>query len=108
MSKDLKPPPNLFHSWKSFAWDEIPDAPAVYTPEHLDLVRNEGYNAIWLHGAALRNMSHSDVFPELNKSDNSRYIDALNEVTGRAEEFGVRVFVYLVEPRGLNQQDPFW
>jgi hypothetical protein len=99
---------NMFHSWKSFVWDEISSAPRVYTPEHLAMVRDEGYNAVWLHGSALRDMARSDVFPEFNRASNHSYTDALNTVIERARALGIGVFVYLVEPRGLSVNDPFW
>jgi len=101
-------PVNIFHSWKSWVWDEVRHAPKVYTKEHLEMVREEGYNAIWLHGAGLREMSRSDVFPEFNKPSNQAYVEALNTVVERAEGFGIRVFLYVVEPRGLNVKDSFW
>ena len=101
-------PLNLFHSWKSYVWNEVPSAPKVYTRSELELIREEGYNAIWLHGAGLRDMSRSDVFEEFNKPSNQVYVDALNTVTERADEVGIGVFVYLVEPKGLDERDPFW
>jgi len=101
-------PLNMFRSWKSnFFCDDILNAPGIYTDAELKEIRANGYNAIWVTGL-LRDVTISDVFPELNKEGNRANTDALNVLTERAEAHGIGVFIYLVEPRGLLEADPFW
>ena len=104
----VQPPLNMFRSWKSnFFCDDVLNAPSIYVEQELEEIRANGYNAIWVTGL-LRDLSRSGVFPELNGPQNEANLNALKVLTERAARFGIRVIIYLVEPRGFPESDPFW
>lgn len=99
---------SIFRSWKSKIFDEeILCSPQVYDEKELFRIKNSGHTGIWVAGL-LREISHSDVFPEFNKIENKKRIESLNVLVERARKFNLGVFVYLVEPRNLDVSDAFW
>ncbi|MCM8768628.1 MAG: hypothetical protein NC911_02950 [Candidatus Omnitrophica bacterium] len=99
---------SIFRSWKSKIFDdEVMHAPEVYSEKELTRIKNAGHTGIWVAGL-LRDLSHSDVFPEFNRKENQRRIEALKILVQRAFNCGLEVFVYLVEPRNLSITDFFW
>lgn len=99
---------SIFRSWKSkIFYEEILNSPEVYTDRELERIKKAGHSGIWVAGI-LRDISFSDVFPELNKKSNRERIEALKTLVSRAEKYKLDVFVYLVEPRCLSESDPFW
>lgn len=65
-----------------------------------------GYNGIWIH-QPLRDYTPSEVFPEFGR-ESSRYLRLLEELSERAARHGIRVYMYLLEPRAMVEDDPFW
>ncbi|MFA7157928.1 MAG: hypothetical protein WC299_01400 [Kiritimatiellia bacterium] len=63
----------------------------------------EGFNGIWLN-ALFRELVPSPLFPRVN----SRVLDCLNRLIERAGRHGVKVYLYLMEPRALPVKDDFW
>ena len=99
---------SIWRSWRSsYFHEDVQNAPRVYTHKELRRIRDEGHTGIWVHGL-LREISKSNVFPELNLPENAKRIRALQTLTEKAERHGLEVFVYLVEPRCLGEEDPFW
>lgn len=66
----------------------------------------QGANGIWLRGA-LRHFAKVDVFPEFGERSDEM-LAALRDMCERAATFGMKVFLYLNEPMGLDEDDPFW
>ncbi len=97
--------------WRSprsrFNEDEPLNAAAVYTPEELDRIASQGFNAIWMRGR-LRELMRSAVFPELNDPDAGRRIESLRQVLVAAAARGLRLFLFFNEPMALERTHSFW
>ncbi len=65
-----------------------------------------GFNAIWLRGA-LRKFARCSPFPEFGENADT-ILGELRRLCQRAARFGMKVFLYLNEPMGLDEDDPFW
>ncbi len=65
-----------------------------------------GFNGIWLRGS-LRKFAKTSAFPEFG--ENAEAICAeLRKLCERAARFGMKVFLYMNEPMGIDEDDPFW
>ena len=62
-------------------------------------LRQKGVNAIWLPGVLYQLHYWADA-PELSQNYEKR-IDSLNDLVKKAAKYGMKVFLYLNEPRGL-------
>lgn len=65
-----------------------------------------GFNGIWIR-AALRKFARCSVFPEFGE-DSDRILSRLRDLCQRASELGMSVYLYMNEPMGLDEDDPFW
>ncbi|MCD6362202.1 MAG: hypothetical protein J7M38_15190, partial [Armatimonadetes bacterium] len=65
-----------------------------------------GFNGIWIR-AALRKFAKCEVFPEFGE-DSDNILGHLRDLCRRAGELGMSVFLYMNEPMGLDEDDPFW
>ena len=75
--------------------DEI----SSYPEELLRRYRSIGVNAVWLH-VVLRNLvENGGVYDD--SQDAGRRIKNLNKLISRAEKYGIKVFLYLNEPRAM-------
>ena len=63
-------------------------------------------NGIWLH-ALLREMVPSRVFEGFGK-DSDQLMGRLNELIERAGRYGIKVYFYMCEPRGVPEGHEFW
>ncbi len=89
------------------AWVEEDAGPDSFYHDHLLLrLVEHGFNGLWLRGA-FRKFARVDVFPEFGP-DAERILAALRRLTERAARFGLKVFLYVNEPMGLDVEDPFW
>ena len=65
-----------------------------------------GFNGIWIRGA-LRKFAKNSAFPGFG--ENAETICAeLRKLCKRAARFGMKVYLYMNEPMGLDEDDPFW
>lgn len=96
--------PRIIRSpWADFYGPELETALEAYPDDYLREIAAEGFNGIWLH-ARLREVVASRLFG--GAADTKRtFLKRLVEKAGR---HGVKVFLYLNEPRGLRAEDPFW
>jgi len=96
--------------WRSpysdFYRNDTLDAARVYTPDHLREIADAGFNAIWLRGI-LREILRSRVFPEFGRNS-AAHLRSLRAVMRRAERVGIRLFLYMQEPRGMPVEKAFW
>lgn len=89
------------------AWLEEDAGPDSFYDDNLLLrLAMHGFNGIWIRGA-LRKFARCEVFPEFG-ADAERILSELQRLCRRAARFGIRVFLYLNEPMGLDEDDPFW
>jgi hypothetical protein len=72
--------------------DPFPDA-------YLERLARRGINGVWIQ-AVLNTLAPSRQFPEFGKGCDIR-LKNLNAMVARAEQFGMRVFLYLNEPRSM-------
>lgn len=68
-----------------------------------------GINGVWLH-VALHQLTTSKIFPGLGEGHETRLAN-LRELARRAEKYGIRIYLYMNEPRAMppsffkNRQD---
>ncbi len=80
------------------------DSPVDAYPEgYLQRLAHAGVNGLWV-AALLRNLVPSRVLPEFGAPEPR--LDRLRELIGRAARYGIRVFVFCIEPRGLPAGHP--
>lgn len=89
-----------------FYHKEIENCNDSYPDWYLREIAEQGFNGIWLH-CILKDIVKSNVFPEFGSKEEEQ-IRQLNKLVERCDKFGVRVFLYLCEPRGLKEDDEFW
>lgn len=65
----------------------------------LERLAGAGMNGVWLQ-AVLRNLAPSKIFPEFGAGWETR-IRNLNKLIERAENYGVKIYFYLNEPRSM-------
>lgn len=58
-----------------------------------------GVNGIWMH-VVLRDLASSPLFPEFGKDSDVR-LQNLSKLVERARRFGVRIYLYMNEPRAM-------
>ena len=75
--------------------DPFPDA-------YLEQLARRGINGVWMQ-AVLNTLAPSDQFPEFGRDWETRLAN-LNALVERAGRFGVRVFLYLNEPRDMPDE----
>ncbi len=81
--------------------------PDTYYHDHMLLrLAEHGFNGIWVRGA-LKLFAKVPAFPECG-ADAWRILSRLRRLTERAERFGLKVFLYMNEPMGMPDDDPFW
>lgn len=81
-------------------------ANAAYTDTELAGIAAAGFNAIWVHGL-LRDITRQRVFPEFG-ADADAHVDAMRQLIGRAGAHGIKIFLYMQPPRGIDDRDAFW
>ena len=96
--------PRIIRSPDTDCWGkELETAIAAYTDEYLAEISEQGLDGIWVH-VMLRETVRSSLFPKVSRKPT----DLLNRLAERAEKYGVKVYVYLLEPRAFRAQHPFW
>ena len=70
-----------------------------YPDELLRQLAQYGVNGVWLH-VVLRSLAPSEMFPEFGK-DHEKRIAALNTLVKRADKYGIKVILYMNEPRAM-------
>lgn len=68
---------------------------------YLEKLGRLGVNGVWLQGV-LRNLAPSSIFPEFGKGWQTR-LERLNRLVDRAGRHGLKVFLYINEPRAMPQ-----
>lgn len=79
----------------------------VYYADHVLLgLARSGCNGIWLRGI-LRLYSATSLYPA-GAAYAERALPRIRELCRRAGFYGIRVYIYLNEPMGFADDDPFW
>ena len=99
--------PRLIRSPEAdFYYREIENSLEVYSEDYLKEIADEGFSGIWLH-LKLQDSIRSSPFPEFGKKS-EQHLEILNRLAEKAGRFGIKIYFYLCEPRGLKAEDPFW
>ncbi len=97
----------IFRSPLTSCWDgDLDTGVEKIDDAELSEIASHGYNGIWIH-QPLMDYTPSEIFPEFGR-DSERYLRLLEELAERAARRDMRVYMYLLEPRALLQDDPFW
>ena len=100
--------PRIWRSAESrFNDDEPLQALDVYTPDVLQQISHQGFDAIWMRGR-LRELMRSDIFPELNDSGAAQRVANLKQVIADGDACGVKLYLYFNEPLSLPPSHDFW
>lgn len=86
--------------------DEAIEAPRTHTDEALAAVAALGYDGVWIH-VELREVAPTKLFAPYVENAAAR-LAALKETAQRAQRHGMRLWLYLNEPRCYPQTHPFW
>jgi len=89
----------IFSYFATFGDPLLDPAVASYPDELLRQLAESGVNGIWLH-TVLRDLSPSDIFSTFGKGHEIR-IKSLRTLVERAERYGIKVFLYMNEPRAV-------
>lgn len=96
--------PRIIRSSRADCWGlELESSAKAYTDDFLRELADDGLNGIWVH-VLLRETVPSRLFPH----PNPRQLVLLNQLVQRAARFEVKVYTYLLEPRGFPANAPFW
>ena len=72
-----------------------------FPPAYLEKLARLGVNGVWLQGV-LRQLSPSRIFPEFGEGWQTR-LERLNRLVDRCAEYGMKVLLYINEPRAMPE-----
>jgi len=82
--------------------DELENDIDYYPDEYLNRLAHDGTNGIWIY-TRFRELLSSDIFPEYGKNSAKR-LAKLQKVVEKCARYGVKVYVFGVEPLALNPE----
>jgi hypothetical protein len=95
--------PRYAYSYFALYGDPLMETDIDPFPEgFLEKVARAGMNGVWLQ-AVLRNMAPSKIFPEFGAGWEIR-LKNLARLVERAQNYGVKIYLYLNEPRAMPAQ----
>ena len=84
--------------------DELLDDIDYYPDEYLNRLAHSGTNGLWIY-TSFKALIHSPYFNE-NKENCEKRLKKLTNVVDKCKRYGVKVFVFAIEPHGLTAEDP--
>ncbi|MHB9035995.1 MAG: beta-N-acetylhexosaminidase family protein [Armatimonadota bacterium] len=78
----------------------------AYPEPVLRMLSHHGFNGIWVR-SRFRDLIWNSAFPEFGK-DADEHLRMLNDLIHRSANYNVKVYIYLTEPLGFKQNDPFF
>ena len=92
--------PRFLYSYFALYGDPLMEPAADPFPDaYLERLARTGINGIWIQGV-LNTLAPSRIFPEFGARSETR-LSNLNALVERAARFGVKVYMYLNEPRAM-------
>lgn len=82
--------------------DELLDDVDYYPDEYLNRLAHDGTNGIWIY-TRFKDLLPSEIFPEYGENWEKR-IAKLRKVVAKCKRYGVKVYVFGVEPAGLTPE----
>lgn len=92
--------PRYLYSYFALYGDPLMEPAADPFPDaYLERLARTGINGVWMQ-AVLNTLAPSKIFPEFGAGSETR-LKNLNALVERAAKFGVKVYLYLNEPRAM-------
>lgn len=82
--------------------DELLDDVDYYPDEYLNQLAHDGTNGIWIY-TRFKDLLPSEIFPEYGENWEKR-ISKLRRVVAKCKRYGVKVYVFGVEPAALTPE----
>ena len=82
--------------------DELMDDVDYYPDEYLNRLAHDGTNGIWIY-TRFKDLLPSEIFPEYGENWERR-ITKLQKVVEKCKRYGIKVYVFGVEPAGLTPE----
>ena len=82
--------------------DELMDDVDYYPDEYLNRLAHDGTNGIWIY-TRFKDLLPSEIFPEYGENWERR-IAKLRKVVEKCKKYGIKVYVFGVEPAGLTPE----
>jgi hypothetical protein len=89
-----------------FYGDEILKERHKFDAAYFATVREGGYSIVWLRGQ-LRDLVTFEEAPHWD-NENAKRVAALNQIIAEGLKAGVKVFLYINEPKGFFEHDPIF
>ena len=83
--------------------DELLDDVDYYPDAYLNRLAHNGTNGLWIY-TSFRALIDMPQF-EQNKEEVARRIEKLSRVVERCKRYGVKVFVFAIEPHGITDEE---
>lgn len=83
--------------------DELLDDVDYYPDEYLNRLAHNGTNGLWIY-TSFRALIDTPVFDQ-NKEEVARRIAKLSHVVARCARYGVKVFIFAIEPHGITNEE---
>lgn len=80
--------------------EELADDIDYYPDEYLNRLAHDGSNGVWIY-TCFRDLLPSKIIPEYGK-DCKRRIDKLNKTIEKCRRYGIKVYVFAIEPVPLR------
>ena len=74
-----------------------------YSDDYLRRIADDGMDGIWMH-CILRDTVSTALFGKVA----AKPLDTVRRLIDRAARYGIKLYLFVNEPRGLLAQDPFW
>lgn len=84
--------------------DELTDEVNYYPDEYLNRLAHDGVNGLWLT-IEFKDVCPSSIIPEFGK-DAERRLAKLRQTVERCGRYGVKIFVFCIEPAALPSDSP--
>lgn len=81
--------------------DELLDDVDYYPEEYLNRLAHDGTNGLWIY-TEFKKLLPSDYFPEYGQ-ESYRRIEKLKKVVAKCKRYGIKVYVFAIEPAALPQ-----
>jgi len=91
----------LFSYFATFGDPLLDPEVASYPDELLRRLAESGVNGVWLH-TVLRDLSPGGIFPTFGKGHEIR-LRSLRTLVERADRYGIKVYLYMNEPRTVHE-----
>ena len=82
--------------------DELSDNIDYYPDEYLNRLAHDGTNGLWIY-TSFKQLVPSDIITEYGEGYEAR-VEKLNRVIAKCRRYGVKVYVFAIEPAGLAKE----